>query len=388
MTAASIVEERLLASQAIPNGRRPFLTVAIPHYQHPRYLEIVLDSVFAQDFADFELVVSDDNSPDNSNKSIPPILARSGCAHRYYAQPQNLGYDGNVRFCLAAAQGRYVMLLGNDDALDGPSVLGRIASSLAKLDMPAVAFTNLADYETGAVTRRALATRLLGRGPDTAIGYFRSLSFVSGIIFERSAAEQYETDRWDGSVFYQIFLGCRIVAAGGSLGAIDVCAVRKDVRIDGQTVPNYVTKWADAPYTFRRRPSGLDSVIRVTVDALLPFLTKTDTSAAICRIIRQILLITYPYWLIEYRRVANWSFAVGIARDMWPASLLAEYRSRVRGGDRARLWALYLAATVAGLVVPGAVFTRFQLTLADAIRHRQQMSLGGRPTQQSDGVAD
>ena len=41
--------KHLLASNQPLGSERPLLTVAIPHYQHRRYLEIVLESIFAQD---------------------------------------------------------------------------------------------------------------------------------------------------------------------------------------------------------------------------------------------------------------------------------------------------------------------------------------------------
>jgi hypothetical protein len=180
------------------------------------------------------------------------------------------------------------------------------------------------------------------------------------------------TDRWDRSIYYQIYLANRIVASGGGLGAIDVCAVRKDVKLDGQTVPNYATKWAKAPWSFESRHTGLDSVIRVTADAILPYVPEAK-SAALRRIISQILTVTYPFWLFEYRRVAGWSFAVGIARGLWPSSLLGEYRLRAR--DRVFLWLQYLAVTLAGLVIPASWFNRIRSNLADWLRRRQQATM-------------
>ena len=364
--------KHLLAGSHPVAHKFPFLTVAIPHYGHRRYLEVVLDSVFSQNIDDIEIVVSDDCSPDDSNQVIPKLLQKSGRAFRYYAQPANLGYDGNVRFCLAAAQGEYVLLLGNDDALAEPDSLQRVTDCLRELGRPDVAFVNYADFETGEVTRRAQHTRLLGSGPDTAIRFFRSFSFVSGLVFGRAAALQHETGLWDGSVYYQIYLASRIIAAGGRLGALDVCAVRKDVRLGGQTVPNYETNSAGAPWSFQCLDTGLPSVIRVTADAVLPILPKSRHSAAVRQIIGQVLIVSYSHWLFEYRRVANWSVSLGVARGMWPGGLLPEYR--LSAADKASLWTVYGIATVAGLLFPAALFARFRAQLADMVRRRQQSS--------------
>lgn len=365
--------ERLLAFGNSDFEKEPFITIAIPHYKRRRYLEINLESLFAQSFNDFEILISDDNSPDDSNALIPKILKSSGRPFRYYAQPSNLGYDGNVRFILGAALGRYVMLLGNDDALVSPTTLEEIAEMLRRLNLPEVAITNYEDWESHKVTKRAYSVCLLGSGPQTAVHYFRSFSFVSGLIYDRVAAQRHETDRWDQSIYYQIYLACRIVAAGGRMGALDISAIRDHIRLNGELVPEtYRNRYKNAPWSFKWKHTGLDSVVRVTVDAVLPFFPKSQHSTAIRRVITQILVITYPYWLFEYRRLANWGYAVGIARDLWPGSRLAEYHLSLH--DRIYLWFLYFVATFAGLIIPARLFNRLRFKLADIVRHRRQLS--------------
>jgi glycosyltransferase involved in cell wall biosynthesis len=360
----------LLAGSDENSEVRPFITVAIPHFKQRRYLEIVLESLFAQTFTDFEIVVSDDGSPDDSNSVIPSLLQRSGCAFRYYAQLVNLGYDGNVRFCLSAARGRYVFLLGNDDALNGADCLGRIARSLTELGFPECAFTSYEDWGTGEVVHRALSTRTLGAGSLVALTNFRSFSFVSGLIYDRASAAQHESDRWDTSIYYQIYLGCRIIAAGGSLASLELSAVRKDVKVDDQAVPNHVSKWASEGWSLKSRHSGLESVIRVTVDAVLPFIPEGDRSATVRRIIARVLLTSYPFWLFEFRGVSNWSFAAGIARGMWPGGLLTEYD--LTWSDRSYLWLLYLFVTAAALSIPRSLLGDVRHRIANSFRRQQQ----------------
>lgn len=361
--------ERLLAS-SVAQSASPFFTIAIPHYKHRRYLEIVLESLFAQTSKDFEILISDDCSPDDSNAVIPLLLGKSNRSFRYYAQTTNLGYDGNVRFCLRAARGRYVFMLGNDDALDSPDSLERVAALLRELDFPQVAFTNYGEWGSTSVVRRALSTAALGAGPVAAITHFRSFSFVSGLIFDQALAVQHETDRWDQSIYYQIYIACRILASGGRLGALDLCAVRKDVRVEDRTVPNYVSKWAHEPWSLQSRHTGMDSVIRVTSDAVLPLVPQSTRSKTLRRIVAKVFVSTYPFWLFEYRRVSNWSYAAGIARSMWPGKLLKEYSLRFR--DRAFLYGLYALVTIAGLSFPHAILKPMQSWLADFVRRLQQ----------------
>jgi len=365
----SAPKPHLLAWNTPNNASEPLITVAIPHYKHRHYLEVVLKSIFEQQFDDFEILVSSDCSPDDSDEVIPGVLKESGRRFQYYSQPHNLGYDGNVRFCLSAANGRYVFLLGNDDALASPSTLQELANQLQSLGWPQVGVTNFEDWATGSLIERALETKIVGSGVDVAVRVYRSFSFVGGLIFERAAASEHETDRWDQSVYYQIYLASRIISAGGRFATLKTVAVRKDVRLDGQTVFNYITKWQDAPWSFQSRDTGLASALRVAVDGVLPYVRDGAQSATIRKILGRALLVVYPYWILEYRQVANWSFAVGIARGLFPGILLKEYRLNLF--DRIFLWAIYFLVTPVALVTPANLFSRIKAPLARVVRKTQ-----------------
>ncbi|MBK8030800.1 MAG: glycosyltransferase family 2 protein [Chloroflexi bacterium] len=351
----------LLASQGLPNNQTPFFSIAIPHYKHRRYLEVVLASIFSQQFDDFEIVISNDCSPDDSDETLPPLLAASGRAFLYFSQPKNLGYDGNVRFCLKASRGRYVFLLGNDDCLGAPDTLKKLHDSLQELGYPKVSVTNYADWETSAVVQRARVTQILGSGVEAAVTHFRTFSFVSGLLYDREAAATHDTGRWDQSIYYQIYLACRIIAAGGNLGTLAVMAVRKDVQIDGERVPNYASKWSDAPWSFQQRHTGLDSVARVTIDAILPYVPLSQQSGIKRKVLAELLFTLHPFWVFDYRRVANWSFAVGVARGHTPSELGKGIELDLP--DKLYLWALFLTLTPIALLIPVNLFSRLMSTI-------------------------
>lgn len=341
----------MLSQRPFPGSARPLLTIAIPHYKHRRYLEVVLDSVFSQAFDDFDILISDDRSPDDSAEIIPDRLSASGRPYQYYLQPANLGYDGNVRFCLRSARGRYVFLLGNDDALADPRTLNQIADALRQLQFPEVAFTDYEDWSTKQSGGRTTGTTILGSGVDTAMAWFRKFSFVSGLIYDHDAAIAHETAKWDQSIYYQIYLATRIIASGGQTASIHVSAVRKDVQLDGSGVPNYASKLKDAPWAFQPRHTGIDSVLRVAWDGIAPYVESGRKSQCLTQLVRHVLLTLHPYWILEYRRRANWSAGVGVARGLWPHSLLREY-TILTAVDRLFLWGVYLAASSAALALP------------------------------------
>ena len=89
----------------------PLVTAAIPTYNRARFLAAALESVFAQTFADYEVVVVDDGSTDETPAVLEQYLDRI----RYFRQ-ENTGRSGARNACIRAARGRYISFLDSDDA--------------------------------------------------------------------------------------------------------------------------------------------------------------------------------------------------------------------------------------------------------------------------------
>ncbi len=102
----------------------PKVTVAIPTYRGAAYLGAAIDSVLNQTFGDFELLVLDDNSPDDTAAVVscfpdPRIV--------YRRNSQNLGPLGNWNRCLAEGRGDYFKLLPHDDVLHSSCLERQVA---------------------------------------------------------------------------------------------------------------------------------------------------------------------------------------------------------------------------------------------------------------------
>jgi len=61
---------------SVATNQKPAVTVIIPTYNNARFLPQSLDSVLEQSFRDFEVIVVDDGSKDDTSKAIAPYLDR------------------------------------------------------------------------------------------------------------------------------------------------------------------------------------------------------------------------------------------------------------------------------------------------------------------------
>jgi glycosyltransferase involved in cell wall biosynthesis len=92
----------------------PKVTVCIPTYNRANYLRYSVNSVLTQTYQDFELIICDDGSKDNTSEVISEWHDRR---IRYIRQPKNIGRSKNMRSGFDAATGNYFVKFDDDDAI-------------------------------------------------------------------------------------------------------------------------------------------------------------------------------------------------------------------------------------------------------------------------------
>jgi glycosyltransferase involved in cell wall biosynthesis len=107
----------------------PKVSVCIDIYNYGRFLPEAVESVLSQAYSDFEVVISDDCSTDNSYE-VATAYAQKDSRVRAVRNPQNLGMVKNRNACLALARGEYVKWLHADDFLTSPETISRMAAAL------------------------------------------------------------------------------------------------------------------------------------------------------------------------------------------------------------------------------------------------------------------
>ncbi len=111
------------------DSARPAVSVVMPAFNAARHLSEAVDSILAQTLEDFEFIIVEDGSTDET-----PALLESYAQHdrriRVIRNPANLGVVASLNVGLEAARGRYIARIDADD-IAAPT---RLAAQAAFLD--------------------------------------------------------------------------------------------------------------------------------------------------------------------------------------------------------------------------------------------------------------
>lgn len=108
------------------------VSIIIPNYNKVNYLKQTLDSVLAQTYSDWECIVVDDYSTDNSWE-ILESYSQKDFRIKIFKRPniRNKGVSATRNYAIELAEGEYVALLDSDDTW-GPN---RLESAIKFLNL-------------------------------------------------------------------------------------------------------------------------------------------------------------------------------------------------------------------------------------------------------------
>ena len=98
----------------------PKISVIVPVYKAEKFLAECIESVLAQTFADFELVLVDDGSPDNSGKICDDFATRDSRIRVFHKE--NGGVSSARKLGLENARGEWITFVDADDKLLAPAL--------------------------------------------------------------------------------------------------------------------------------------------------------------------------------------------------------------------------------------------------------------------------
>lgn len=95
-------------------GRKPLVSIGLPIYNGEAFVRKAIDTLLAQTFEDFELIVSDNASTDSTPSILADYADRDSrvVIHR---QPRNIGVKANFVYVMERSRGDYFMWAAHDD---------------------------------------------------------------------------------------------------------------------------------------------------------------------------------------------------------------------------------------------------------------------------------
>ena len=117
----------------------PAVSVIIPMYNAEKYIGECLDSILAQTFLDFEVIVVDDCSTDNSRAVVESYLEKFGGRLILSKTKKNSGSPAEpCNIGIVISRGDYLFFMDNDDALT-PTALEELYPVAKEFDADVVA---------------------------------------------------------------------------------------------------------------------------------------------------------------------------------------------------------------------------------------------------------
>jgi glycosyltransferase involved in cell wall biosynthesis len=178
----------------------PLVSVVVTAYNHGRYIQETLRSVFAQTYPHFEVIVVDDGSTDDTSTKLQAFNDRI-----FYVHQENQGVAASRNTGVQKARGEFIALLDGDDLWE-PGKLAIQIESLKRSPRAGFAAVNGQEFDQHGVTGRQLVDReLLEWLASSTCGphgkelsgscyrlflVFNRISTVSQVMFPRSVLDR------------------------------------------------------------------------------------------------------------------------------------------------------------------------------------------------------
>lgn len=225
-------------------GPGPAVSVLVTTYAHATFVEEALDSLVAQTCRDFEVIITDDASPDDTAAVIRRWLDRTGFPASFVPNPLNQGICANRNQALRSATGEFVCSLSGDDAYEPRRIERQLAFFRAQPATVAAVYSDMVSVDgsgraqpgtflastlggRSAPEGRDLLERLLTEGnilPAPATMIRRSCIDAVGGYDESIRVEDYQmwlklAERWELRCLPEVLVRNRVLGSSLSRAA-------------------------------------------------------------------------------------------------------------------------------------------------------------------------
>ena len=165
-------------------------SICLPSYEGDSVIEETINSILSQSFTNFELIIADDKSRDNTEEVISKIKDER---IRFSKNEKNLGYSKNLELCRTEATGDIIYLMGQDDILGEDALLNTYKAFKISEDIGAV--TRPYYWFDEDINKPVRAKKQYNEDKDTVISIqdgvsavievFKTLDQLSGLAYRR-----------------------------------------------------------------------------------------------------------------------------------------------------------------------------------------------------------
>ena len=179
-------------------SREPVVSVIIPTYNYGRFVVEAVESVLAQSFSDYEVIVVDDGSTDDTHERLGPYMDRVR-----YIQQENRGLSAARNTGIRASRGRFIAFLDADDVWAGEKLAEQVPILEEREDVGIVASTgrrfdelNVEESPSGRTTEVTTEDLVIGSRFGACSVVSRRECFERCGVFDEELRSAEDRDMW------------------------------------------------------------------------------------------------------------------------------------------------------------------------------------------------
>lgn len=127
-------------NDSFAKNENPFLSICISAYNSGKYIEKAILSIINQSFQDFEIIVINENSIDNTSE-ILKILQREDTRIKLINHSQNLGIYHSRAEGVLNSKSKYILFLDSDDMIFNPFLFENVYECYLKYNLDIIEYT-------------------------------------------------------------------------------------------------------------------------------------------------------------------------------------------------------------------------------------------------------
>lgn len=232
------------------------VSIIVPVYQVEQYLRQCIDSILAQTFTDFELILVNDGSKDQSGAICDEYAGMDGRVKVIHTENKGPGAARNHG--VAVAHGTYILFLDSDDMLDGENAL-HILVDCAKASQADITVGNFRRFSEKGI--ESVCAHGFSGGEDSRTPAFRykgfylngHLAFNWGKLYRKAFLLEHQIDFQNYPLAEDKLYNICCYACQPSYAFTDQSVVlyrRTENSLTRQMSPDFIKNWLSLMETF------------------------------------------------------------------------------------------------------------------------------------------